>query len=126
MPVNAIVPAVDPDAVRDLVLASGCSTVKVKVAEPGQTLADDVARVGAVRDALGAEGRVRVDANGAWSVDDAVRSIAALIEFGLEYVEQPCSTIDGARFGSHARGRPDRSRRGNPACSGSPSRHRSS
>jgi len=94
VPVNAIVPAVDPDAVRDLVLASGCSTVKVKVAEPGQTLADDVGRVGAVRDALGTEGRVRVDANGAWSVDDAVRSIAALIEFGLEYVEQPCSTID--------------------------------
>ena len=46
----------------------GCRTAKVKVAEPGQTLADDVARVGAVRDALGPDGRVRVDANGGWSV----------------------------------------------------------
>lgn len=93
VPVNAIVPAVGPDAATDLVLASGCSTVKVKVAEPSQTLADDVARVGAVRDALGTEGNVRIDANGAWTVDEALRTVTALSEFGLEYVEQPCATV---------------------------------
>ena len=43
------------------------------MAEPGQTEADDLARVEAVRDALGPGGQVRVDANGGWDVDTAVR-----------------------------------------------------
>ena len=55
--------------------SGGCRTAKVKVAEPGQSLADDQARVEAVRDALGPAGPVRVDANGGWSVDEAVRAI---------------------------------------------------
>ena len=53
--------------------SAGCRTAKVKVAEPGQTEADDLARVEAVRDALGPGGRIRVDANGGWDVDTAVR-----------------------------------------------------
>ncbi len=50
----------------------------------------------AVRDALGAGGKVRVDANGAWSVDEAVTAIAVLDRAagGLEYVEQPCATVE--------------------------------
>ena len=72
----------------------GCRTAKVKVAEPGQTLTDDVARVRAVRDAIGAEGRIRIDANGLWNVDEAEHAIHALVEFDLEYVEQPCGSID--------------------------------
>ena len=74
----------------------GCATAKVKVAEPGQSLAEDQARVEAVRDALGPSGRVRVDANGAWSVDDAVTAIGLLDRAagGLEYVEQPCATVE--------------------------------
>jgi O-succinylbenzoate synthase len=68
--------------------------VKVKVADPGQGLADDVARVAATRAYLGASGRIRVDANGAWTVDEAERAIHALAEFDLEYVEQPCATVD--------------------------------
>lgn len=93
--VNATVPAV-PAAEVAAVLARfpGCRTAKVKVAEPGQVLADDVARVAAARAALGPEGRVRVDANGAWNVDEAEHAVHALAEFDLEYVEQPCATVD--------------------------------
>jgi O-succinylbenzoate synthase len=89
-----------PDPLRELVpaivSAGGCRTAKVKVAERGQTLADDLARVEAVRDALGPDGLVRVDANGAWDVDEAVRAIAAIDRAagGLEYVEQPVMTVE--------------------------------
>ena len=92
--VNAIVPAVSPARAAELVEASGCTTAKVKVAEPGQTLDDDVARVAAVRDVLGPSGRLRIDANGVWSTEDAVRALDALQRFDLEYVEQPCATVD--------------------------------
>lgn len=93
--VNATLPAV-PAAVVSQVLRrfAGCRTVKVKVAEKGQTLADDVGRVAAARESLGAEGRLRVDANGGWSVDEAERAIRALATFDLEYVEQPCASIE--------------------------------
>ncbi|MBD8607377.1 o-succinylbenzoate synthase [Aeromicrobium sp. CFBP 8757] len=94
--VNCTVPAVGPEQAARIVRASGCGTAKVKVAERGQTLADDVDRVEAVRDAIGPRGRVRVDANGGWTVDEAVSAIAALnlASHGLEYVEQPCATVE--------------------------------
>ncbi|MDQ1085046.1 MULTISPECIES: o-succinylbenzoate synthase [Microbacterium] len=95
IPVNATMPAVAAsDVPRVLARYDGCRTVKVKVAEAGQTLADDVARVRAVREAMGPEGRVRVDANAAWNLDEAERAVHALAEFDLEYVEQPCAEID--------------------------------
>jgi len=94
VPVNCTVPAVGPGQAEALVYASGCRTAKVKVAEPGQSLADDVARVGAVRAALGPGGRVRVDANGSWSVEDALAAIGRLVRFDLEYVEQPCRGVE--------------------------------
>src|SRR4051812_29251644 len=78
VPVNVTVPAVGPEQAHAIVTASGCRTAKVKVAEPGQTAAEDLARVEAVRDALGPDGRVRVDANAAWDVDTAAARIAAL------------------------------------------------
>jgi len=93
VPVNCTVPALGPEKAAEIVRASGCGTAKVKVAEPGQTLADDIARVEAVRDAIG-PGRVRIDANGAWSVDQAVRSLKELRRFDLEYVEQPSATVE--------------------------------
>src|SRR5262249_22242685 len=93
VPVNVTVPAVDPARAHALVTASGCRTAKVKVAERGQSLADDTARVEAVRDALGSGGAIRVDANGAWGVGDAARALRALGRFGLEYAEQPCATL---------------------------------
>jgi len=96
VPVNCTVPAVGPDEALRIVSASGCTTAKVKVAEPGQVLFDDVARLEAVRHALGPKGRIRIDANGAWSVDDAVVAIKTLdaAAGGLEYAEQPCATVE--------------------------------
>ncbi|HEY5821315.1 MAG TPA: o-succinylbenzoate synthase [Propionibacteriaceae bacterium] len=94
IPVNATVPATDPERAAGIVAAAGCATAKVKVAESGQRLSDDLDRVEAVREALGPTGRIRVDANGGWSVDDAVTAIRALRRFGLEYVEQPCRTVE--------------------------------
>jgi O-succinylbenzoate synthase len=94
VPVNCTVPAVDAARAAEIVRASGCTTAKVKVAEPGQTLADDLERVEAVRDTLGPTGRVRIDANGGWSVDEALRSLKELARFELEYVEQPCASVE--------------------------------
>ncbi|MEX0426211.1 o-succinylbenzoate synthase [Nocardioides sp. DS6] len=96
VPVNVTVPAVGPEQAHAIVTRSGCETAKVKVADPGQTPADDLARVEAVRDALGPSGRVRIDVNGLWSVDEAVAAIAVLDKAvgGLEYVEQPCATVE--------------------------------
>jgi O-succinylbenzoate synthase len=93
VPVNVTVPAVGPEQAHAIVTAAGCRTAKVKVAERGQPAGADVARVEAVRDALGPDGRIRVDANGAWSVDQAERALRELGRFGLEYAEQPCATL---------------------------------
>ncbi|NYI80680.1 o-succinylbenzoate synthase [Nocardioides panzhihuensis] len=96
VPVNATVPAVGPERAHEIVTRSGCATAKVKVADPGQSLADDIARVEAVRDALGPAGRVRIDVNGLWAVDEAIAAIRVLDSAagGLEYVEQPCPTVE--------------------------------
>jgi O-succinylbenzoate synthase len=88
--VNATVPAVDAAQVPEMLARfPGARTAKVKVAEPGQTLDDDVTRVDAVRALVPI---VRVDANGAWTVDQAIAAVAALGP--LEYLEQPCATVD--------------------------------
>ena len=97
MGVNVTVPAVEPELAHEIVAGSGCRTAKVKVAEPGQAEADDVERVAAVRDAIGPDGRIRVDANGGWSVDQAARMLGQLARYGLEYAEQPCATPGRAR-----------------------------
>ncbi|MBU2695031.1 o-succinylbenzoate synthase [Pimelobacter sp. 30-1] len=96
VPVNVTVPAVDPERAHAIVRAGGCRTAKVKVAEPGQSTADDEARVEAVRDALGPDGHIRIDANGAWSVDEAVAAIGRLDRAagGLEYAEQPVASVE--------------------------------
>ena len=90
VPVNVTVPALDPAAAYERVRASGCTTAKVKVAEPGGRTADDVERVAAVRDALGARGRLRIDANGAWDVATA-RARATLSSASCSVVAQGCS-----------------------------------
>ena len=91
--VNATIPAVPAEHVPDILARfPGARTAKVKVAEAGQTLDDDVARVDAVRAVIPT---VRVDANGAWTVEQAVQAAAALTASGpLEYLEQPCATVD--------------------------------
>jgi O-succinylbenzoate synthase len=92
VPINATVPAVAAVQVPEVLARfPGVRTAKVKVAEPGQTLADDVDRVNAVRASVPV---VRVDANGGWSVEEAERAAAALTADGpLEYLEQPCATV---------------------------------
>jgi o-succinylbenzoate synthase len=93
IPINATVPAVSAAQVSEVLARfPGAQTAKVKVAEPGQTLAEDVDRVDAVRELVPT---VRVDANGGWTVEQAVRAVAALTADGpLEYLEQPCATVD--------------------------------
>lgn len=95
VPVNVTVPAVDPARARRMVSASSCATAKVKVADHPGSLDADLARVTAVREALGPNGAIRVDANAAWDVPTAVSHIKALdtAAGGLQYVEQPCPTI---------------------------------
>jgi L-Ala-D/L-Glu epimerase / N-acetyl-D-glutamate racemase len=66
----------------------GFACFKLKVGLP-----DDEARVAAVRQAVGPWPALRIDANGVWSVDEAVRAIRAIEEHDLEFVEQPCGTL---------------------------------
>jgi O-succinylbenzoate synthase len=94
IPVNVTVPAVGPEQASKIVSASGCRTAKVKVAERGQFEADDIERVEAVREALGPDGKIRVDANGGWPPAQAARMLRRLAAFGLEYAEQPCATLE--------------------------------
>ena len=88
--VNALVPAVTPDTAA--ALAAGLADVKVKVGVDVGSV--EVDRVAAVRDAIGPWGRLRVDANGAWGVDQAVSMIGRLAPFDLELVEQPVASIE--------------------------------
>lgn len=96
VPVNGIVPAhgTPAEAARTAV-NSGCHTIKLKVAQAGETLGHDIERLEAIREAL-PHAVIRVDVNGAWSVKEAAKSIRRLDEAagGLEYVEQPCETVE--------------------------------
>jgi O-succinylbenzoate synthase len=93
IPINATVPAITAAQVPEVLARfPGARTAKVKVAEPGQSLADDVARVEAVRALIPT---VRVDANGGWTVEQAVEAAKELTATGpLEYLEQPCRSVD--------------------------------
>ncbi|QTE31618.1 o-succinylbenzoate synthase [Pengzhenrongella sicca] len=96
IPVNVTVPAVDAERAHRIVTASGgCRTAKVKVAEPGQGVGEEIARLEAVRDALGPGGAIRIDANGGWDVDTAIDRLRVLDRAagGLEYAEQPVPTV---------------------------------
>ncbi|HEX2234418.1 MAG TPA: mandelate racemase/muconate lactonizing enzyme family protein [Thermoleophilaceae bacterium] len=70
-------------------LSDGYSCFKLKVGLP-----DDLERVAAVRDAVGSWPALRLDANGAWMPDEAVRRIEELAPFDLQLVEQPCRTLE--------------------------------
>lgn len=92
VPINVTVPAIGPTEAHVLVTRSGCTTAKVKVGD-----ADDEARVEAVRDALGPSGKLRIDVNAKWSVDEAVRKLKTLDRYDLEYAEQPVPGLDEMR-----------------------------
>lgn len=89
VPVAVAVPAVDPALARALVLESGCRTAEVTVGDDAGS-----ARIGAVRDALGPDGRIRCVMRGAWGVEAAVSEVAALLGAGgaLEFIELPTAT----------------------------------
>ena len=103
VPVNATIPVIAPEeAYKKILHSGGCATAKVKVADPGTSLHEDIERVRAValalKETVVEAARVRVDANGAWDVDTAISAINALEEAardagGLEYVEQPCWSV---------------------------------
>lgn len=94
VPVNATLPSVPIDRIAAVLdLFGAVRTVKVKVADAAETLDADVARVREVRRILGPEGRIRVDANGGWNVDQAERAAHELAPFDLEYLEQPCASV---------------------------------
>jgi len=98
IPVNATVPAVPAGQVAGILARyDGCGTAKVKVAELGQSASDDVDRVAAVRDVMGSVARIRVDANGGWTVTEALEALRKLSAYGLEYAEQPCATVEELR-----------------------------
>lgn len=94
IPVNVTVPAVDPTVAAGLVRESGATTAKVKVGEIGRPPEEDEARLDAVRDALGATGKIRIDVNAVWDLETATERLQALSRFDLEYVEQPVATLE--------------------------------
>lgn len=104
--VNVTVPVTDPATARAIVAsAHGCTTAKVKVADPGVDLDADEARIAAVREAFDDLGihnaAIRIDANAAWDVSTAATAIKRLdaaargsAGIGLQYAEQPCPSVD--------------------------------
>ena len=95
VPVNATLSALDRTgaaAQAAQAVAAGFTCLKVKVG-----IGDDAGRVAAVRAAAGPETALRLDANGAWNVDQAVRAIEALSPAGLELVEEPAHGIEAVR-----------------------------
>jgi o-succinylbenzoate synthase len=89
---NATLPAANPAETRRLAerwAAEGFRTFKLKVG-----LAGDVTQVATVRQTLGEEIAIRVDANGAWGVDDAANRLEALADHRIELVEQPVGTFE--------------------------------
>ena len=87
--VNAMIPRLAPDLAAQLALASGCGTIKVKVGDE-----DSVDRVAAIRAACGPHALIRIDANGAWDVDTALRMLARLRAYDIELVEDPAATLE--------------------------------
>jgi O-succinylbenzoate synthase len=95
--INATLPAVtDKEKISEILsLFPGCNTIKIKI---GNDFKEDLARIAHVKD-LRNDAKIRLDVNGSWSVDQAIVSLYAIDEhFGpIEYVEQPCATIDELR-----------------------------
>ena len=97
IPVNATMPALNNKNEIKTILNSypGCGVVKVKV---GDNLEEDIARLAYIK-LLNPDIKLRIDVNGNWSVNEALESLTAIYEnIGeLEYVEQPCGTIEELR-----------------------------
>ena len=95
IPVNATVGAEDragAAAAAGAAAQADFDTVKVKVG-----VGDDAGRLAAVRAAVGPRVAIRVDANGAWDVDQAVASLRALAPVGIELAEEPVHGVEALR-----------------------------
>ena len=95
IPVNATLPAVAPDLVEKVLSNFGeFSTVKIKVAEPGQSASADLARVSKVKE-LFPDSKIRLDANGGFEIEEALDLVIQLQKLGVhfEYFEQPVASI---------------------------------
>lgn len=87
--VNAMIPRVAPDVAAELALNSGCGTIKIKVGD-----GESVDRVAAVRSACGPAVRIRLDGNGSWDVDTALRMLAQLAVYDIELAEDPVASLE--------------------------------
>ena len=87
--VNAMVPRIAPDVAAALALASRCGTIKVKVGDE-----QSIDRVAAVRSACGPGVKIRLDANGAWDVETALRTLSQLATYDIELVEDPVASLE--------------------------------
>lgn len=97
VPVNALLPEREPARLAESArraAAEGFGTLKLKVAFG--KLAEDVARLAAVRKAIGPRPRLRIDANGGWKEEAAAAALSRLSAFDLEMVEQPVDAHDVA------------------------------
>ncbi len=90
--VNAMIPRVSPAVAAELAVearAAGCSTIKVKVGDGHGEM-----RVRAVRLAAGAGTRIRVDANGAWTLEEAEAALLRLSGYSIELAEDPVRNLE--------------------------------
>ena len=100
IPIKFVVAAVEPDVVvrnAEQMVASGFDTIKIKVGADTlrpKDLEGDVERVRRVREALGSGIKLTVDANGGWTVPDAIRTIRRLERYDIAIVEQPVARDD--------------------------------
>jgi O-succinylbenzoate synthase len=92
--INGIIPAVEVSEIPTLIKKfSGVTSIKLKVGQPGHTAIDDLGRISAIRQLVGPDVTIRLDANGAWEVAEAERNLFMFSAFGIDYVEQPVKTL---------------------------------
>lgn len=100
IPVNGILPIVNPETTKVLtldLLERGIKTIKIKVHDgSAHALEKDIARIKAVRSVVGPNAPIRIDVNGSWTVDQAAIAIKEIISAtgDVDYVEQPCRTLE--------------------------------
>lgn len=109
--VQALVSGAHPEAVESSARrarAAGFDTFKLKLAvsPAARALALDLERVAALRSAIGATGRIRLDANEAWQRDEAEAALVQLAPFDVELLEQPVARRDLASLAALARTSP--------------------
>jgi o-succinylbenzoate synthase len=94
--VNATIGGVRAEAAVEaarVLVDRGFGTIKLKVGVAG-SIGEEIARVAAVHAAIGPAARLRLDANGSWSLDRARRALDAFADLAIELVEQPTSAAD--------------------------------